>query len=183
MDLYRVLWMKAPSSEAWLERRSNFSKSLAVMSMVGYMLGMSRNGLQPKPAIDPARASALAGRDATCSHVPPSLWPRVHTSRHRSGRVFTRPAIALAACSHVAPSLWSRVHTSRHRSGHVFTRPAIALAACSHVAPSLWPRVHTSRHRSGRVFTRPAIALAASRDSSVFSSRVWQDWAIATHPI
>jgi FKBP12-rapamycin complex-associated protein len=40
MDLYRVLWMKAPSSEVWLERRSNFSRSLAVMSMVGYMLGL-----------------------------------------------------------------------------------------------------------------------------------------------
>merc|ERR1719421_2423568 len=40
MDLYRVLWMKAPSSEAWLERRSNFSRSLAVMSIVGYMLGL-----------------------------------------------------------------------------------------------------------------------------------------------
>ena len=40
MDLYRVLWMKAPSSEAWLERRSNFSRSLAVMSMVGHMLGL-----------------------------------------------------------------------------------------------------------------------------------------------
>jgi len=40
MDLYRVLWMKAPSSEAWLERRSNFSRSLSVMSMVGHMLGL-----------------------------------------------------------------------------------------------------------------------------------------------
>ena len=40
MDLYRVLWTKAPSSEAWLERRSNFSRSLAVMSMVGHMLGL-----------------------------------------------------------------------------------------------------------------------------------------------
>ena len=38
MDLYRVLWTKAPSSEAWLERRSNFSRSLAVMSMVRHML-------------------------------------------------------------------------------------------------------------------------------------------------
>ena len=37
MDLYRVLWTKAPSSEAWLERRSNFSRSLAVMSMVRHM--------------------------------------------------------------------------------------------------------------------------------------------------
>ena len=40
MDLYRVLWMKAPSSEVWLERRSNFSHSLAVMSMVGHILGL-----------------------------------------------------------------------------------------------------------------------------------------------
>jgi len=40
MDLYRVLWMKAPSSEAWLERRGNFSRSLAVMSMVGHILGL-----------------------------------------------------------------------------------------------------------------------------------------------
>jgi len=40
MDLYRVLWMKAPSSETWLERRSAFSRSLAVMSMVGHILGL-----------------------------------------------------------------------------------------------------------------------------------------------
>lgn len=40
MDLYKVLWMKAPSSEVWLERRSNFSRSLAVMSMVGHILGL-----------------------------------------------------------------------------------------------------------------------------------------------
>ena len=40
MDLYRVLWMKAPSSEAWLERRASFARSLAVMSMVGHMLGL-----------------------------------------------------------------------------------------------------------------------------------------------
>ena len=39
-DLHHALWMQAPSSEAWLERRSNFSRSLAVMSMVGYMLGL-----------------------------------------------------------------------------------------------------------------------------------------------
>ena len=40
MDLYKVLWMNAPSSEVWLDRRSNFTRSLAVMSMVGYMLGL-----------------------------------------------------------------------------------------------------------------------------------------------
>src|SRR6478735_603716 len=39
-DLYRVLWLKSKSSEAWLDRRTNFTKSLAVMSMVGYILGL-----------------------------------------------------------------------------------------------------------------------------------------------
>ncbi|EEB07626.1 phosphatidylinositol kinase Tor2 [Schizosaccharomyces japonicus yFS275] len=39
-DLYRVLWLKSRSSEAWLDRRTNYSRSLAVMSMVGYILGL-----------------------------------------------------------------------------------------------------------------------------------------------
>ncbi|EPX74347.1 phosphatidylinositol kinase Tor2 [Schizosaccharomyces octosporus yFS286] len=39
-DLYRVLWLKSRSSEAWLNRRTNYSRSLAVMSMVGYILGL-----------------------------------------------------------------------------------------------------------------------------------------------
>lgn len=39
-DLYRVLWLKSKSSEAWLERRTTFTRSLATMSMVGYILGL-----------------------------------------------------------------------------------------------------------------------------------------------
>ncbi|TID24911.1 60S ribosomal protein [Venturia nashicola] len=39
-DLYRVLWLKSESSEAWLGRRTNYIRSLAVMSMVGYILGL-----------------------------------------------------------------------------------------------------------------------------------------------
>ncbi|KAF2210767.1 hypothetical protein CERZMDRAFT_99368 [Cercospora zeae-maydis SCOH1-5] len=39
-DLYRVLWLKSKSSEAWLDRRTNYTRSLAVMSMVGYVLGL-----------------------------------------------------------------------------------------------------------------------------------------------
>ncbi|KAK9450365.1 armadillo-type protein [Limtongia smithiae] len=39
-DLYRVLWLKSKSSEAWLERRTMYTRSLAVMSMVGYILGL-----------------------------------------------------------------------------------------------------------------------------------------------
>eukprot|EP00045_Choanoeca_perplexa_P018278 m.285189 g.285189 ORF g.285189 m.285189 type:complete len:2476 (+) comp17770_c0_seq3:155-7582(+) len=39
-DLARILWQRSSSSEEWLERRGNFIRSLAVMSMVGYVLGL-----------------------------------------------------------------------------------------------------------------------------------------------
>jgi FKBP12-rapamycin complex-associated protein len=39
-DLANVLWLKSRNSEAWLERRTNYTRSLALMSMVGYILGL-----------------------------------------------------------------------------------------------------------------------------------------------
>jgi len=39
-DLKKVLWLKSPSSEVWLERRTSYTRSLATMSMVGYILGL-----------------------------------------------------------------------------------------------------------------------------------------------
>ncbi|KZT10185.1 atypical/PIKK/FRAP protein kinase [Laetiporus sulphureus 93-53] len=39
-DLYRVLWLKSISSEHWLERRATYTRSLAVNSMVGHILGL-----------------------------------------------------------------------------------------------------------------------------------------------
>ena len=39
-DLYKVLWLKSKNSENWLDRRSNYTRSLATMSMVGYILGL-----------------------------------------------------------------------------------------------------------------------------------------------
>ncbi|KAL2912121.1 phosphatidylinositol kinase-related protein kinase tor1 [Polyrhizophydium stewartii] len=39
-DLYKVLWLKSKNSEVWLDRRTNYTRSLAVMSMVGYVLGL-----------------------------------------------------------------------------------------------------------------------------------------------
>ncbi|XP_030468800.2 serine/threonine-protein kinase TOR-like isoform X2 [Syzygium oleosum] len=39
-DLKKVLWLKSRTSEVWLEMRTNFTRSLAVMSMVGYLLGL-----------------------------------------------------------------------------------------------------------------------------------------------
>ena len=40
MDLYHILWLKSADSETWLERRTTYTRSLAVMSMVGYILGL-----------------------------------------------------------------------------------------------------------------------------------------------
>lgn len=39
-DLAQVLWLKSRSSESWLDRRTVYTRSLAVMSMVGYILGL-----------------------------------------------------------------------------------------------------------------------------------------------
>ena len=39
-DLCKVLWNQSSSSELWLERRTNFTRSHAVMCMVGYILGL-----------------------------------------------------------------------------------------------------------------------------------------------
>ncbi|CCD22553.1 phosphatidylinositol kinase-related protein kinase TOR1 NDAI_0A03960 [Naumovozyma dairenensis CBS 421] len=39
-DFQKVLWLKSRSSETWLERRTMYTRSLAVMSMVGYILGL-----------------------------------------------------------------------------------------------------------------------------------------------
>ncbi|KAF4699711.1 phosphatidylinositol kinase- protein kinase tor1, partial [Perkinsus olseni] len=39
-DLERVMWLQSRNSEVWLRRRGNYSRSLAVMSVVGYVLGL-----------------------------------------------------------------------------------------------------------------------------------------------
>lgn len=39
-DLAKILWHKSINAEKWLERRTNYTRSLAVMSMVGYVLGL-----------------------------------------------------------------------------------------------------------------------------------------------
>ncbi|KAJ5076740.1 serine/threonine-protein kinase mtor [Anaeramoeba ignava] len=40
LDLNRILWLKSQNSEVWLDKRTNYTRSLAVMSMVGYILGL-----------------------------------------------------------------------------------------------------------------------------------------------
>ncbi|UJR07918.1 hypothetical protein I4U23_012201 [Adineta vaga] len=39
-DLAKILWYTSSSAEIWLVRRANYTKSLAIMSMVGYILGL-----------------------------------------------------------------------------------------------------------------------------------------------
>jgi FKBP12-rapamycin complex-associated protein len=39
-DLHKVLWLKSRNSEVWLDRRTSYTRSTAVMSMVGYLLGL-----------------------------------------------------------------------------------------------------------------------------------------------
>mmetsp|Transcript_9466 Transcript_9466/g.8194 ORF Transcript_9466/g.8194 Transcript_9466/m.8194 type:complete len:206 (-) Transcript_9466:532-1149(-) len=39
-DLKKIFWLKSPNSETWLEKRTNYTKSLASMSMIGYILGL-----------------------------------------------------------------------------------------------------------------------------------------------
>eukprot|EP00656_Telonema_subtile_P016881 TRINITY_DN18953_c0_g2_i2.p1 TRINITY_DN18953_c0_g2~~TRINITY_DN18953_c0_g2_i2.p1 ORF type:complete len:849 (-),score=171.05 TRINITY_DN18953_c0_g2_i2:95-2641(-) len=39
-DLYKIMWLRAPSAQEWLRRRVHFTKTLASNSMVGYILGL-----------------------------------------------------------------------------------------------------------------------------------------------
>lgn len=39
-DLKKILWLRNTSAETWLVHRTNYINSLAVMSMVGYILGL-----------------------------------------------------------------------------------------------------------------------------------------------
>eukprot|EP01041_Mallomonas_annulata_P001944 gene1944-3771_t len=39
-DLHKILWYRSETSESWLQRRLRYTRSLAVMSMVGYVLGL-----------------------------------------------------------------------------------------------------------------------------------------------
>eukprot|EP01088_Endostelium_zonatum_P000895 TRINITY_DN1115_c0_g1_i1.p1 TRINITY_DN1115_c0_g1~~TRINITY_DN1115_c0_g1_i1.p1 ORF type:complete len:1488 (-),score=370.97 TRINITY_DN1115_c0_g1_i1:54-4517(-) len=45
-DLEKIFWLKSPNSEVWLERRTNYTRSLATMSMVGYILGLGDRHLR-----------------------------------------------------------------------------------------------------------------------------------------
>jgi len=39
-DLERIFWLNSSNAELWLDKRTTYTRSLAVMSMVGYILGL-----------------------------------------------------------------------------------------------------------------------------------------------
>jgi FKBP12-rapamycin complex-associated protein len=47
-DIYKVLWLSSKNSEIWLDKRTNFTKSIAVMSIVGYIIGLGNTYLNFK---------------------------------------------------------------------------------------------------------------------------------------
>ena len=40
LDLNKILWKTSKNSEDWVDRRTNYSRSLSVVSMAGYILGL-----------------------------------------------------------------------------------------------------------------------------------------------
>ena len=38
--LARILWLQSANADIWFEKRTNFIRSLALMSIVGYILGL-----------------------------------------------------------------------------------------------------------------------------------------------
>jgi FKBP12-rapamycin complex-associated protein len=39
-DIAKMLWLRSKTADVWVDRRSNFTKSMAVTSIVGYILGL-----------------------------------------------------------------------------------------------------------------------------------------------
>jgi FKBP12-rapamycin complex-associated protein len=66
-DLYEVLWMKSSDSEEWLEHRTKYTRSLAVMSIVGYILGLGDRHVS-----EPVRSYFLfiLLRQKQCPNIP-----------------------------------------------------------------------------------------------------------------
>jgi FKBP12-rapamycin complex-associated protein len=90
-DLSKMLWLRSPSSEIWLERRTAYTRSLGVMSIVGYILGLGDRhpsnimldrgsgkllhidfGGALRPSTPPLAHSPALSHPRPCTPAPPS---------------------------------------------------------------------------------------------------------------
>lgn len=110
----QVLWLKSSSSEAWLDRRSTYTRSLAVMSMVGYVLGLGDR--HPSNLMLHRVTGAVLHIDfGDCFEVRAEF---LRVCPRRKGACCSSP------CSHLAWAPWRA-----------------ALAACLALLPRLCPRL------------------------------------------
>ncbi|KAJ2137838.1 phosphatidylinositol kinase- protein kinase tor1, partial [Coemansia sp. RSA 637] len=73
-DLHRAMWYKSPNAEVWLERRTNYTRSLAVMSIAGYILGLGDR--HPSNILIHERTGKVVHIDlGDCFEI---TWHRVH---------------------------------------------------------------------------------------------------------
>ena len=71
-DLKSVLWLRSKNSEKWLLHRINYTRSLAVMSMVGYILGLGDR--HPSNIMIDRVTGRSEGGVRTRLHLPYRLW-------------------------------------------------------------------------------------------------------------
>ena len=115
-DLANALWLKSPDAETWLLRRTNYTHSMAVMSMVGHVLGLGD------------RHPSNVG--ATPNHFTPYSPP--HTPSSQLYFVFT-PTVSLATCTHAHAHIHTHKTSSHiryccHFDLHLICYPAVGTA-------------------------------------------------------
>jgi hypothetical protein len=102
-DLAKVLWLNSQTSEMWLDRRTNYTRSLAVMCMVGYILGLG----------DRHPCNIMLSRDGHCLNIDfgdcfegqkPTSSPLAHRRRrvHWTRWMGWRGVILFLLCVRVA---------------------------------------------------------------------------------
>ena len=82
-DLHKVLWLKSRNSEVWLERRTSYTRSTAVMSMVRQAEGLVQGGGVALPVLErqaccSMHAACLAPPTPLHSPPPPHHPPTTH---------------------------------------------------------------------------------------------------------
>lgn len=130
-DLYRILWLGSRNSEAWLERRTAYTRSLALTSMIGYILGLGDR--HPSNLM----LDSISGDVIHIDFV--SALERCHTDRHRA--TASKSPCSVTSTQKRCPSVSPACSSTRWRcaESRVHSR---AVARCR------WRSCATTRSRS-----------------------------------